>query len=208
MTGRVRRRAAAVLLLLTLAACRDSGGKEPETTVPTAPATSATTATTALSFEVPPTIDMAYVQKVMNALDHVEGDIARHVAAKRALDEEFGRYMVALYGGDSLSLQQQLWESIASKSFERLRPQPGDPKTTVVRLVAIRPDCLLMRADRDYDAAFAIAGSPGPPRYVGLVPLAPDRNLDGRNPTPWLITFDGSYSDQHEPTTEEACVKP
>lgn len=204
----MERRAAAVLVLVALAACRDSGANEPETTVPTASTTAATTTTTAPSFEVPATIDTAYVQKVMGALDHVEGNIARHVAEKRALDEDFGRFMVALYGGDSLSLQQRLWESIASKSFERLLPDPGDPKTTVVRVLAARPDCLLIRADRDYGAAFSDFSPDGPPRYVGLVPLPADRNLDGRNPTPWLITFDGSYSDKHEPTTEEACVKP
>ena len=196
-----------MLLLLALAACRDSGGKEPDTTVPTAPSTSATTATTALSFEVPPTIDMAYIQKVMNALDHVEGDIARHVAAKRALDEEFGRYMVALYAdGESLQLTQQLWSGIAADGFALLRAQPGDPKTTVKRLIAARPDCIVVQADRDFFAAFNKPDPAASARYVGLIPLPPDRNLDRRNPTPWSIGFDGRFKDEHEPTPEEVCA--
>jgi hypothetical protein len=194
--------------LVALTGCRTATPKGPDTTVPTAAPASVTTATTAVSYAVPATIDVAYVQKVMGALDHIEGEIARHVAATHALDGDFGRYMVALYGGESLQLQQQLWESVASKAFQQLRPQPRDPKTTIVRLIAASPGCLLVRADRDYINTFVPSGPPGPPRYVGLVPITQDRNLDGRNPTPWIVTFDGSFSDSHEPTTEEACSKP
>ena len=194
-----------MLLLLTLAACRDSGGKEPETTVPTAPSTSATTATTALSFEVPPTIDMAYVQKVMNALDHVFGDIARHVATKRALDNQFNEMMVVLFGGDSLRLSHELWAKVAEGDFQLLRPQPEDPRTAVKRILTATRDCVVLEAGRDFLPAFLNPDPPGHARYVGLVPLPRERNLGNLNPTTWLITFDGSYSDDHVPTPEEAC---
>ncbi|MGH9179821.1 MAG: hypothetical protein ACRD0N_14870, partial [Acidimicrobiales bacterium] len=103
----MRQRASAVLavtvsMALASGGCQGGGDDEPRTTVPTAPSTS-TTSTTAVSYAVPATIDQAYIEKVMAALDRVYGDAARYMAQKRAPDEEFLRILGAAFGGDSFS---------------------------------------------------------------------------------------------------------
>lgn len=149
----MRRPVLAVIALLVLAACRDGKADEPRTTVPTAPST---TTTTAVSYEVPATIDIPYIEKVMAALDRVDGEAARRAAAQRQLDEEFLNYYAAIYTSEYFDLVKQAWYEIAGRGFEDLVADPGDP--------------------------------------------------GGRNPTPWIMNFDGDYKSGKEPTQEDACA--
>lgn len=198
----MRRVSVVLVLLMVLAACRKPAPADPETTVPTAPAT---TTTTAVSFAVPPTIDAAYIQKVMAALDHVEGDAVRRVLGEGRLDERFVKSLAAIYGPQAGDLAQQNWLKVAGGHFELLTSPPGDPATTVQRIVAAEPTCVVFAARRDFSAMFKKPDPPGPQRYIGLVPLPPERNPDGENPTPWIMSFDGNFTDGAQPTAEEAC---
>lgn len=192
---------------LALGACRADGddGDEPRTTVPTAPAT--TTSTAAVSYDVPATIDKAYIEKVMAALDRVFGETARYLVAKRAADQEFGRYLIATYGGESLSLTQQIWGQVINDDFRLLRANPGDARTEVRRILVAEPGCIVFEAGRDFSAVFNEPDPAGPARFVGLVPLPPGRDARGHNPTPWIITFDGGFKDGSQPTRGDACTE-
>ena len=209
MTADVRVRALAVIAVVALASCRDGGAEEPRTTVPTAPDTSSsTTGTTAVSYEIPATIDAPYIEKVMAALDHVYGEGARYMASNRKVDGQFAEYLAAAFGGESFSLKQQLWGQIITDDFRLLRPEPGDAETTVKQVLIAEPTCVIFEAGRDFFPIFTEPDQPGPPRFVALVPLPPDRDVRHLNPTPWLITFDGRRSDGSEPGREEACTEP
>lgn len=199
----MRRPVLAVIALLVLAACRDGKADEPRTTVPTAPST---TTTTAVSYEVPATIDIPYIEKVMAALDRVDGEAARRAAAQRQLDEEFLNYYAAIYTSEYFDLVKQAWYEIAGRGFEDLVADPGDPTTTVVKLIAASATCVLFQANRDFSASFREPDPPSGARYVALVPLPPDRDPGGRNPTPWIMNFDGDYKSGKEPTQEDACA--
>ncbi len=201
----MRRSVVVVAGLLVLTGCRDSkpnddGGR---TTLPTA---SSSTSTTAVSYDVPATIDVAYIEKVMAALDHVYGEAARYMAKHKTIDEEFSRYLVALHGGDSLDLERQIWAQVVAADFQLLRPNPGDARTTVERLIIAHPNCVLFQVKRDFSEIFKEPDPLGPPRFIGLVPLPPDRDTQKLNPTPWIMTFDGQFKDGAEPTPEEACT--
>ena len=192
-----------IVSVLGAGACRNSGGEEATNTVPTAPPD--TTTTTALGYAVPETIDVAYVERVMAALDHLEGEAVRRAAAMRQLDQEFYEYFLAMYNPKYFELATQAWEEIADSGFESLAPQPKDPETTVQRLISARRECIFFAAKRDSSPMFTTPDPPRPQRYVALVPLTPARDPDGRNPTPWIINFDGRYESGREPTPEEVC---
>lgn len=198
----MRRVGFVVLVLVTLAACRGSGADEPETTVPTA---ASTTTTTAVSYAVPPTIDAAYIQKVMAALDHVDGDAARRAAQQKALDEQFLRMYVAIYTDKYFNFVKEAWYQIAGDGFKDLLANPGDPVTTVERVIRADPQCILFQAKRDYSAQLRGPDGSEPPRYVALVPLPADRNPTGLNPTPWIMSLDGRNVDGAEPHPEDVC---
>lgn len=197
-----------VVAVVALGACRDGGADEPLTTVPTAPTSAATTATTTVSYEVPATIDLPYVEKVMAALDHVYGEGARYMASARKADGQFAEYLVATFGGESFSLEQQLWGQVITEDFRLLRPSPGDPKTSVERIIEADQECVIFQAGRDFFPVYNEPDPPGPPRYVGLVPLPAGRDVRRINPTPWIITFDGRRSDGSVPNREVACTAP
>lgn len=195
-----------MLALVVLTACRDSSAGEARTTVPTRPPTSSTTATTAVSYDVPAVIDAAYVEKVMAALDHVEGEAARYLASKRQLDEDWVRFLAAIYDSKAMSLTQQAWLKIAGNEYTSLSERPGDPVTTVERLLLVSTECIVFEATRDFSALFKEPDPPRPQRYVALVPTPPGRNPGSYNPTPWIMSFDGRFKDGGEPTQADVCT--
>src|SRR5436190_6941422 len=85
---------AVAVAIATLAACGGEKGVarvEPHATVPTAPPT------TVDPYAVPPTIDAAYVNKVMEGLDAAVGDIVRLVIRTRDISPEVIDRLNALY---------------------------------------------------------------------------------------------------------------
>ncbi|HEX2701538.1 MAG TPA: hypothetical protein VHM89_15165 [Acidimicrobiales bacterium] len=205
----IRPAVVAFVACFALASCGNGGGAdEPKTTVPSAPTSSSTTTTTTVTYEVPPTIDAPYIAKVMAALDHLSGEAARHLAHTRVVDEEFNRYLVAAYGGESFDLERRLWGEVLSDDLRLLRPEPGDPETAVERVLVAEPGCVIFQGNRDYFKVFNEPDAPGPPKFVGLVPIPPDRDIRHFNPTPWVITFDGRRSDGSQPSKDVACTEP
>ena len=198
----VHRRVLAVAVLLALAACRSGGAAEPRTTVPTA---ASTTTTTAVSYDVPAVIDVPYIEKVMAALDHVDGEAARRAATQRKLDPEFFKYYSSIYTDRYFKLVQRAWLQIAGDKFKLLVASPGDPETTVERVIRADSQCIFFQAKRDYASQLLGPEGSQAPRYVALVPLPPERNLGGTNPTPWIMSLDGRNVDGSEPKPEDEC---
>src|SRR5688500_3647961 len=103
MRSRSRRRGVTAVLVGVLAAvgCSDTGDdapRGPSATVRNAPTTAAATGATVVPVDqVPAVIDVAYVQRVIDALDHVMGDAVRALVAAKAPDREFYERLRAVY---------------------------------------------------------------------------------------------------------------
>ena len=182
-----------------LAGCDGNGGR----TEGTLPPEETTTSSTAVSYEVPAVIDAAYVSRVMAALDHVYGDAVRHLAKTRHADEEFLKYLVAIYTDRFFRLAQDAWVKDEARGFPRLASSPGDPVTTVQDLVRADPGCVVFAAGRDFAPTTSGPPDPTPQRYVGLVPIPPGRDAGRLNPTPWAMSYDGFTSTGSVP--EDPC---
>jgi hypothetical protein len=95
-----------------------------------------------------------------------------------------------------------LWGSQQQKDgFAGLRQPPGDPATSATSLVVARPTCIFAAVHRDFDPVFKDAGAPVPNRYITLIPRP---SSESSNPSPWVISFDGSTPDGSKPTGQ--CV--
>lgn len=166
------------------------------------PPTTRQVSTTVDPFAVPDPIDVAYVERVMAALDHLYGDAAREVARERALTDEFEAIMRSIYADKFVGLVLETWQKEEDRSFANLAATPGDPTTQITEAIALRPDCVVIAVDRDRSPVLAQAEPVGHQEYVVLERPA-DAVSSRRNPTGWVMALDGF--DTSGPVTEEAC---
>lgn len=195
----VRGLAAVVVASLALASCRESQRLPPEPTVPTAPSTAPTTAPIDVSV-IPPVIDEPYVNAVLAALDEVSGRATRAIVASKNVTPEAADLLNAIYDDERFTIQVDAWyEAIGSDpQLSALKPNPGNRKTTVNRLISASADCVWVAVDRDYSANAAAPVEPGV-EYIALRPLDPSNDPNQYNPTAWMITVDGMNPDGSEP---------
>ena len=184
-----------LLAVALLGGC--SGGRDDDTLPP--PATSSTT----VDYSVPDVIDVAYVEKVMAALDHVYGDAIRILAKERQITKEFLEHLAAIYTPSEFELTQDVWVKDLASGLQGLRAQPGDPKTTIAEVLRAETECVVAKVERSFEETREHADATTPQRFLALVP----RTQTGRalNPTPWLISYDGFEQDGSVPS--EPCAK-
>lgn len=202
-------RAIAAVICLTLAGACSDDGKDPKgATVPTADdattTSAAPTTTTSPSYDVPETIDQAYVQRVVSAYDKVLGDAIRVLKRDGVIRDEFLHHLLAIYTADEFEFQQKLWrESLAKGRVADTPDSPGDPRTTVSAVQSITPVCVVARADRDFSANLRGEQVESPQDdYIALVPKQSGRDPLNVNATPWVMTFDGYKADNSVPSDE------
>ena len=187
---------APVLVALVIGACSggDGGGDGGSSgaTVPDDTAVEATTTTAASggtaddpALAVPATIDAAYVERVLAELDRVQGDVFRRIVATGSFAQSELVPLRAVFNDPELSGQAQGFATLVG-SIDRARKPPGDNRTTVVRLLTARPDCIYAETSVDLSATVL---EPPPPRtlWIALRPSQPDSDPQGLNPTPFSI---------------------
>jgi hypothetical protein len=184
-----------VLAVALLGGC--SGGRDDDTLPPPA-----TTSSTTADYSVPEVIDVAYVERVMAALDHVYGDAIRTLSTERTINEEFLNRLKAIYTRQQFAFWQDVWVKDAAEGLHGLRSEPGDPKTLFRELVIATPTCVLARVDRDFSSVNEQPDRPTPQEFIALVPAVSQQEF---NPTPWIISFDGYVSSPEGAQPEAPC---
>ncbi|MDQ1515521.1 MAG: hypothetical protein QOE80_1351 [Actinomycetota bacterium] len=178
--------------LVSLTACWGSGGHQrtadKDGASPTGP--SSTTSTT-VSYAVPATIDAAYVEKVMKALDHLYGDAVRQLVTDHAMSDRFIKQLLALYSKTPFEGYQVVWRKSLNDGLKSIAPQPGDPLTHIQAVLQASPTCVVVQVDRDLSPTLARRQDESPQRFVALIPKDPARDPLIANPTPWTMSFDG-----------------
>ncbi len=169
-------------------------------------ATAVESTTTTNPYAVPPVIDVAYVNRVLAALDAAMGDVVRIVARAGSLTPEAIDRVKAIYAGQIVDSQLNDLIRDSAEGFPGLPSSPGNRRTTVIRLVSVRPKCLFVGVERDYSGMSIDAKAGADEQYVGLQPLDPAQNLNSQNPTGWAIVYDGFQADRSQPPDPCATV--
>ena len=194
-----RCRSLLVGLLLLATACAGDDDDGPTATVPTEVPTSSTTAVADVS-TIPPVIDEAYLNRVLEALDAADGMATRIIVERKDLVPEAAQILNAIYSDEEFKDQVDVWLTDLGNDpqLASIKSNPGDRRTTVQRIIHSSPSCVWMAVRRDYSAT---ATRPPAPRteYIALRPL--DRSNDPRrlNPTAWMIAVAGFNEDGSEP---------
>lgn len=181
-----------LLAVALLGGC--SGGRDDDTLPPPA------STSTSVAYSVPEVIDVAYVEKVMAALDHVYGDAIRILARERTITEDFLDRLAAIYTPSEFALVQDVWVKDVALGLQGLRTDPGDPTTQVDELLRSDKDCIVGKVTRSFVATRERVEPSPHQRFIGLIPK-PEKPSGDLNPTPWVLSFDGFKTDGNEPST-------
>jgi len=172
-----------------LAACGGGGGVtrvEPHATVPTAPPT------TADPYAIPPTIDAAYVNRVLEGLDAAVGDVVRMIISTRQISPEVIDRLNALYlNRDDANLFLQGIQDTMRNGFSTFKENPGDEKSSVVAMISGSQTCVFAKLSRDFGAVTTRQGNAPLVEWIGLKQASPRGDLSRFNPTPWMIATEG-----------------
>ena len=192
----VRLSALWICMVLTLAAC--SGGGEDDGPAATVPATTASTAA-ADPYAIPATIDVAYVQRVFDALDQIRGEVVKEFLTKRQLTPEMGARLGTVYNSAELERQLHARVEQLKRDFSVFKQPPGIRRTVVKRIMTARVDCISVEAEFDNTAVLKAPG-PRSPAYLGLEPTEPALDPEEVNPTPFSIFAE-------DPDLQDPCVE-
>lgn len=193
----------ALALSLALTACDSAGGMRP--VGPTVPLEATTTAVPPIDITTKPdVVTVEYAQAVMVELDRVLGEAVRAMVADDGPNKEFLDKLNAVYDEPSFENSQSAYGELAADGMEVFRDPPGDPTTTVQKILRGDPTCVVLSVDRSL-AAFFVAPSPRPDNvsYIALAPKGEGSDPGGFNRTPWSVVFDGDTLGGEEPL--EAC---
>ena len=176
----------------------DDTSRSPSPTVRTEPAT--TTAPVVPVDQVPAVIDIAYVQRVIDALDHVMGDAVRELVAARVPNRGFYERLRAVYLDPEFQGVESDLGYFAAKGLVDIRTTPSDPVTRIERLITGSDECIFAAVNRDLSGAFVDPPSDDETHaFLGFGRKNLELDPTGRNPTAWMIGFDGRNLDGSEP---------
>ena len=202
MVRRTAIRAVAVALALNAPLACSPSSAERDRAGPTATvATEPPRTTTTDPYAVPAVIDVAYVNRVLAALDAANGDVARLVIRTRTITQEVYDRLKALYVNPTfMQIKLDGYERDIRENFRDYKSPPGNRKSTVSRIISARPACVFVQVSRDYSAVGINPLAELQTQWVGLTRLDEGQDPNRYNPTPWAFTYDGFQADRAQPS--------
>jgi hypothetical protein len=179
--------AIAGLLIATVSACSSpSHVADP----PPAPAPVSTTVA-ADPYAVPKVITVAYVDSVLKALNHVNGNAARELASTHQVNEQVRTDLRAIFNGPAYALQVDGAEqSIKQGIVNNLRPDGGDVRTVVLSLLTATRQCVFFQSASDTSALFQHPAPDPASSYIELIPKEVGVDPEHLNSTPWAFALE------------------
>ena len=161
--------------------------------MPTLPAT---TSTTTDPFAVPDVITLEYLDRVLAELDRIDGEATRKIVAAKALTPEAIALIESIYTEPELATRLAIMRTHLEKVLANLKGDPKARETNATELISAGPECVFLRATRDFSRSAVI---PPPPQttYIALAPTTSNR-------TGWTIAFDSFNEDSSRP--EDPCL--
>ena len=187
---RWRRLGGAAATALALSACSSPTTPVVQAKVPS------TTIGDANPYAVPAHITTAYVQRVLNALDVVDGDATRLIVANRSLVKPALLRLEAIDSKSWFGSVTNVWAGDLASGLKSYRPDPGNQRDLVTNVISANSDCVFVRALTDYSAISIKAQRP----VINYIVLRAGPGTSSFNPTPWIVDIEGSNSKGLQPT--------
>ena len=192
--------ALAALALLASAACSNGAADKGSAGANPTLATDPPRTTTTNPYAVPAVIDAAYVNKVLAGIDAALGDVFRIVKRTNTIPPEAYAHLKALYSDpDFMQIRIDGYQLDIRTGFRNYKPDPGNRKSNVTKILSVRPTCIFVQVLRDYTAVGLNPAADLQTQWVVLRPLDRSRDPNGYNPTPWALAYDGFPPDRTQP---------
>jgi hypothetical protein len=169
----------------------------------TVPHAAPTSTTSADPYAVPSPITVAYVQRVLDALEAINNQATLIMVQQRSLTPEAARLFRSVSSADEFRAQTQILLDQLDHGLPNYRPHPGPVRDTVVRLAFASNSCIFVAANRDYSALLTSL-PPAHQFYFALRRALPQDDPTHVNTTNWVVAFLGHNSDESQP--EDTCV--
>lgn len=141
-------------------------------------------------------IDAEYVEGVLAALDHVQGEVVRRLVATGKLTATDRADLRAVFADPEYAIQVEGFAQLLA-DVDRAKRPPGDNVSSVVSVVSASRRCIY--AETLVDVSATVVDPPPPYRlFVALRPKARGADPEARNPTGWAIAAE-------HPDRRDAC---
>jgi hypothetical protein len=196
----MRRTLALLFTLLVASGCsNDAEQPPPAATVPSEVTTSSTAPAAPDPAVIPEDlaeIDEAYVQAVVDELFAVDAKATEIFVTTKTLDERAIRYLEAIYVGEELDQQVDVWFQTLAKGSDTLLP--GMLRNDVQRIIDVASDCVFFEVKVDYSET-TTRNVPSATNFLGITPKEVGDDPNTVNPTAWMLFTDGFNLDGSEP---------
>jgi hypothetical protein len=142
---------------------------------------------------VPGVITPAYVDSVFVVLNHVYSESARQLRVADGVTTQIKAEVRAVFNDPVYARQlEAAQQALQQRQITNVRPNGGDARTVVVRLITATTACIFAETSTDLSALVVHAGPPAGSEYYEL---APKQGADPQhfNPTPWAISLDEAF---------------
>lgn len=149
-------------------------------------------------YAIPSRITPAYVQRVLNALEGVNGRATRLIVENRRLVPKAAEILRSTSTSSEYELQRRIWSTQISSHLSDYLADPGPVNDRLIRLIYARDRCVFASIKRDYSKVQKVPQI-SPVTYISLV-TRPSFRRAGSNPTPWLVAFLGYTTSGQAPS--------
>ena len=138
---------------------------------------------------VPATITVAYVNAVLAQLNHVYGDAVRRSVVAGRLTSQAANDLKAIYSAPLGAEEKTLFSETVAAGLGNIRPVPGDPITSVQKLLYTSASCIYAKVQTNSDPILIRPLPPLADEFMGLRHPA-SKQRRSLNPTSWIFFFD------------------
>jgi len=141
--------------------------------------------TTTVPYEVPETIDSAYVQRVVERLEEVRAAVLRDNLASRQFTDRDRERFEAIFADPALDFQMHLWRRDAHLPIPNVKENPDPAKYSIDRIVSSSADCIWVKST--IDGKHNRTDDAPATQVLDLV-LKRYPHDESINPTPWVLS--------------------
>ncbi len=178
--------------ILSLGAC-SSGTHDASPTTARVSSTSTGDETVPNSDDIPPVINITYVDGVLKALFHVYGNATRSLVATHALSPLATADFRSIYNNPLYASEIQLAEESLQGQIRNVRSEPGDGVVKVRSLIYATSSCIFIETSTDLSAVLIHPTPTAASEYYELKHKQPGIDPGHLNATPWAISFNAAY---------------